>query len=206
MDVNGQEVWFKLIGNFNAYNLLAVYGTAMLLGENPENVLTILSELKPPPGRFEQILATDHRVGIVDYAHTPDALENVLETIKDLREGNQKVITVVGCGGNRDKGKRPLMAKIACELSDIVILTSDNPRNEEPEDILDDMQAGVSITQKRKVMQITDRREAIRKAAELAGSQDIILVAGKGHETYQDIKGIKSHFDDKEELGLAFNA
>ncbi|MCP9749098.1 UDP-N-acetylmuramoyl-L-alanyl-D-glutamate--2,6-diaminopimelate ligase [Lacihabitans sp. CS3-21] len=204
MDINGQEVWFKLIGNFNAYNLLAVYGTAMLLGENSENVLTILSELKPPPGRFEQILATDHRVGIVDYAHTPDALENVLETIKDLREGNQKVITVVGCGGNRDKGKRPLMAKIACELSDIVILTSDNPRNEEPEDILADMQAGVSITQRKKVLQITDRREAIKKATELAGSKDIILVAGKGHETYQDVKGIKSHFDDKEELGLAF--
>lgn len=204
MDVNGQEVWFKLIGNFNAYNLLAVYGTAMLLGENSENVLTILSELKPPPGRFEQIMATDQRVGIVDYAHTPDALQNVLETINDLREGNQKIITVVGCGGNRDKGKRPLMAKIACELSDVVILTSDNPRNEEPEDILADMQAGVSITQRRKVNQITDRREAIKQAAALAGPQDIILVAGKGHETYQDVKGVKSHFDDKEELGLAF--
>ncbi|MCP9766546.1 UDP-N-acetylmuramoyl-L-alanyl-D-glutamate--2,6-diaminopimelate ligase [Lacihabitans sp. LS3-19] len=204
MDVNGQEVWFKLIGNFNAYNLLAVYGTAMLLGENSENVLTILSELKPPPGRFEQIMAPDQRVGIVDYAHTPDALQNVLETINDLREGKQKIITVVGCGGNRDKGKRPLMAKIACELSDVVILTSDNPRNEEPEDILADMQAGVSITQRRKVNQVTDRREAIKQAAALAGPQDIILVAGKGHETYQDVKGVKSHFDDKEELGLAF--
>ena len=204
MDVNGQEVWFKLIGKFNAYNLLAVYGAAVLLGENPELVLTVLSELKPPPGRFEQIMATDHRVGIVDYAHTPDALQNVLETINDLREGNQKIITVVGCGGNRDKGKRPLMAKIACELSDVVILTSDNPRNEEPEDILADMQAGVSITQRKKVTQITDRREAIKKATELAGPQDIILVAGKGHETYQDVKGVKSHFDDKEELGKAF--
>jgi UDP-N-acetylmuramoyl-L-alanyl-D-glutamate--2,6-diaminopimelate ligase len=204
MDVNGQEVWFKLIGKFNAYNLLAVYGAAVLLGENPELVLTVLSELKPPPGRFEQIMATDHRVGIVDYAHTPDALQNVLETISDLREGNQKIITVVGCGGNRDKGKRPLMAKIACELSDVVILTSDNPRNEEPEDILADMQAGVSITQRKKVTQITDRREAIKQAAELAGPQDIILVAGKGHETYQDVKGVKSHFDDKEELGKAF--
>lgn len=204
MDVNGQEVWFKLIGKFNAYNLLAVYGAAVLLGENPELVLTVLSELKPPPGRFEQIMATDHRVGIVDYAHTPDALQNVLETINDLREGNQKIITVVGCGGNRDKGKRPLMAKIACELSDVVILTSDNPRNEEPEDILADMQAGVSITQRKKVIQITDRREAIKKATELAGPQDIILVAGKGHETYQDVKGVKSHFDDKEELGKAF--
>ena len=204
MDVNGQEVWFKLIGNFNAYNLLAVYGAAMLLGENSENVLTILSELKPPPGRFEQIMSPNQRVGIIDYAHTPDALENVLDTINALREGNQKVITVVGCGGNRDKGKRPLMAKIACEMSDIVILTSDNPRNEEPEDILADMQAGVPITQRRKVIQITDRREAIKKAAELAVSKDIILVAGKGHETYQDVMGVKNHFDDKEELKLAF--
>lgn len=204
MDVNGQEVWFKLIGNFNAYNLLAVYGAAMLLGENSENVLTILSELKPPPGRFEQIMSPNQCVGIIDYAHTPDALENVLDTINALREGNQKVITVVGCGGNRDKGKRPLMAKIACEMSDIVILTSDNPRNEEPEEILADMQAGVPITQRRKVIQITDRREAIKKAAELAVSKDIILVAGKGHETYQDVKGVKNHFDDKEELKLAF--
>jgi UDP-N-acetylmuramoyl-L-alanyl-D-glutamate--2,6-diaminopimelate ligase len=206
MDVNGQEVWFKLIGKFNAYNLLAVYGAAILLGENSENVLTVLSELTPPPGRFEQVAAPDQRVGIVDYAHTPDALENVLETIEDLKEGHQKVITVVGCGGNRDKGKRPLMAKIACQHSDVVILTSDNPRNEEPEDILADMQAGVSITQRRKVQQIEDRRAAIIKACEIANPEDIILIAGKGHETYQDIKGVKSHFDDREELLKAFLA
>ncbi|NBA87207.1 UDP-N-acetylmuramoyl-L-alanyl-D-glutamate--2,6-diaminopimelate ligase [Emticicia sp. CRIBPO] len=204
MEVNGQEVWFKLIGKFNAYNLLAVFGAAVLLGENEEEVLTQLSDIKPPPGRFEQIISPEKIVGIVDYAHTPDALQNVLETIADLREGNQKIITVVGCGGNRDKGKRPLMAKIACEISDYVILTSDNPRNEEPEDILADMQAGVLITQKRKVETITDRREAILKAVKMAHPEDIVLVAGKGHETYQDIKGVKHHFDDKEELFLAF--
>lgn len=203
MDINGQEVWFKLIGKFNAYNLLAVYGSAVLLGENPEQVLEVLSELTPPPGRFEQVVSTQNIVGIVDYAHTPDALENVLETIKDLSEGNQKIITVVGCGGNRDKGKRPLMAKIACKLSDVIILTSDNPRNEDPEAILEDMLAGVPISSRRKVTKITDRREAIKTAVSLAKSHDIVLVAGKGHETYQDICGIKSHFDDKEELRAA---
>ena len=203
MDINGQEVWFKLIGKFNAYNLLAVYGSAVLLGENPEQVLEVLSELTPPPGRFEQVVSTQNIVGIVDYAHTPDALENVLETIKDLSEGNQKIITVVGCGGNRDKGKRPLMAKIACKLSDVIILTSDNPRNEDPEAILEDMLAGVPISSRRKVTKITDRRQAIKTAVSLAKSHDIVLVAGKGHETYQDICGIKSHFDDKEELRAA---
>lgn len=203
MDINGQEVWFKLIGKFNAYNLLAVYGSAVLLGENPEQVLEVLSELTPPPGRFEQVVSTQNIVGIVDYAHTPDALENVLETIKDLSEGNQKIITVVGCGGNRDKGKRPLMAKIACKLSDVIILTSDNPRNEDPEAILEDMLAGVPISSRRKVTKITDRREAIKTAVSLAKSHDIVLVAGKGHETYQEISGIKSHFDDKEELRAA---
>ncbi len=203
MDINGQEVWFKLIGKFNAYNLLAVYGSAVLLGENPEQVLEVLSELTPPPGRFEQVVSNQNIVGIVDYAHTPDALENVLETIKDLSEGNQKIITVVGCGGNRDKGKRPLMAKIACKLSDVIILTSDNPRNEDPEAILEDMLAGVPISSRRKVTKITDRREAIKTAVALAKSHDIVLVAGKGHETYQDISGIKSHFDDKEELRAA---
>ncbi len=203
MDINGQEVWFKLIGKFNAYNLLAVYGSAVLLGENPEQVLEVLSELTPPPGRFEQVVSTQNIVGIVDYAHTPDALENVLQTIKDLSEGNQKIITVVGCGGNRDKGKRPLMAKIACKLSDIIILTSDNPRNEDPEAILEDMLAGVPISSRRKVTKITDRREAIKTAVSLAKAHDIVLVAGKGHETYQDVSGIKSHFDDKEELRAA---
>lgn len=203
MDINGHEVWFKLIGKFNAYNLLAVYGSAVLLGENPEQVLEVLSELTPPPGRFEQVVSTQNIVGIVDYAHTPDALENVLQTIKDLSEGNQKIITVVGCGGNRDKGKRPLMAKIACKLSDIIILTSDNPRNEDPEVILEDMLAGVPISSRRKVTKITDRREAIKTAVSLANAHDIVLVAGKGHETYQDVSGIKSHFDDKEELRAA---
>ncbi len=206
MDINGLEVWFKLIGKFNAYNLLAVYGAAVLLEENSENILTELSQLTPPPGRFEQVVSPDQVVGIVDYAHTPDALKNVLETITDLRQGHEKIITVVGCGGNRDKGKRPLMAGIACDLSDIVILTSDNPRNEEPEDILADMWAGVSITRRKKVEQITDRREAIQYAASIAGPEDIILVAGKGHETYQDVKGVKTHFDDREELRAAFNS
>ncbi len=204
MEINGREVWFKLIGRFNAYNLLAVYGAAVLMGENEEEILTTLSEIQPPAGRFEQIISADKRVGIVDYAHTPDALLNVLETINDLREGNQQVITVVGCGGNRDKGKRPQMAKIACDLSTKVILTSDNPRNEEPADILKDMQAGISITQRKKALTIEDRREAIRTAVMLANPGDIILIAGKGHETYQEIKGVRQHFDDKEELQNAF--
>jgi UDP-N-acetylmuramoyl-L-alanyl-D-glutamate--2,6-diaminopimelate ligase len=205
MEINSVEVWFKLIGKFNAYNLLAVYGSAVLLGESSEQILEVLSELTPPPGRFEQVVSSQKIVGIVDYAHTPDALENVLETIRDLSEGNQKIITVVGCGGNRDTGKRPLMAKIACNLSDHVILTSDNPRNEDPEKILLDMQAGVPISARRKVIQLLDRKEAIKKAVELAKPHDIILVAGKGHETYQDIKGVKSHFDDKEEIIIAFH-
>ncbi|AWV99941.1 UDP-N-acetylmuramoyl-L-alanyl-D-glutamate--2,6-diaminopimelate ligase [Arcticibacterium luteifluviistationis] len=204
MTINEQEVWFKLIGKFNAYNLLAVYGTAILLGEESEAILTELSQLTPPAGRFEQIHSSNQKVGIVDYAHTPDALKNVLETINELKEGNQQVICVVGCGGNRDKGKRPLMAKIACELADKVILTADNPRNEEPEDILKDMQEGVSITKRKKVLSILDRREAIKTAVMLSNEGDIVLVAGKGHENYQDIKGVKSHFDDKEELVRAF--
>ncbi|MFT7435238.1 MAG: UDP-N-acetylmuramoyl-L-alanyl-D-glutamate--2,6-diaminopimelate ligase [Psychromonas sp.] len=204
MIINEHEVWFKLIGRFNAYNLLAVYGTAILLGEESEAILTELSQLEPPPGRFEQIHSRDKKVGIIDYAHTPDALKNVLETINELKEGNQQIICVVGCGGNRDKGKRPQMAKIACELSDKVILTSDNPRFEEPEAILAAMQEGVSITKRKKVLAILDRREAIKTAVMLANEGDIILVAGKGHESYQDIKGEKSHFDDKEELLNAF--
>lgn len=204
MEIEGKEVWFKLIGRFNAYNLLAVYGTAVLLGENPEEILTQLSTIHPPDGRFEQVISPTNIVGIVDYAHTPDALENVLQTIVDLREGNEKVITVVGCGGNRDKGKRPMMAKIAVEMSDIVLLTSDNPRNEDPEAILQDMWAGVPISLQRKVKIIADRRVAIQQAVSMAKAKDIVLVAGKGHETYQEIKGIKHHFDDKEELRLAF--
>jgi UDP-N-acetylmuramoyl-L-alanyl-D-glutamate--2,6-diaminopimelate ligase len=205
MEINGAEVWFKLIGRFNAYNLLAVYGTAILLGESEEEILTQLSLIKPPAGRFEQVISKDGIVGIVDYAHTPDALQNVLETIVDLHEETGQIITVVGCGGNRDKGKRPQMAKIASELSTKAIFTSDNPRNEDPAEILKEMQAGVPITKQRKVLTIADRREAIRTAVMLAQPGDIVLVAGKGHEDYQEINGVKHHFDDKEELLKVFN-
>jgi UDP-N-acetylmuramoyl-L-alanyl-D-glutamate--2,6-diaminopimelate ligase len=204
MEVESKEVWFKLIGRFNAYNLLGVYGAAVLLGEEPEEVLTQLSDLYAAPGRFEQIVSEAQVVGIVDYAHTPDALENVLETIQSLREGNQQVITVVGCGGNRDATKRPLMAGIACKLSDKVILTSDNPRDEDPLVIIEQMQKGVTVTHVKKTVVIPDRREAIRQACALAKPHDIILLAGKGHETYQEIKGVKYNFDDKQELKEAF--
>jgi UDP-N-acetylmuramoyl-L-alanyl-D-glutamate--2,6-diaminopimelate ligase len=204
MEIDGREVWFKLIGKFNAYNLLGVYGAALLLGEDLEEVLTALSAITPPPGRFEQVMSTNEIVGIVDYAHTPDALQNVLETINELREGNQQVITVVGCGGNRDATKRPEMARIAGELSNKVILTSDNPRNEDPNVILEQMQVGVSPVDYKKMKVIEDRREAIQYAVSSANPHDIILVAGKGHETYQEIKGVKHHFDDREELINAF--
>ncbi|QHT70938.1 UDP-N-acetylmuramoyl-L-alanyl-D-glutamate--2,6-diaminopimelate ligase [Rhodocytophaga rosea] len=204
MEIGGKEVWFKLIGNFNAYNLLGVYGTAILLGEESEEVLMELSNLYAAPGRFEQVVSPNGITGIVDYAHTPDALENVLSTIQSLREGNEQVITVVGCGGNRDATKRPLMAEIACKFSDVVILTSDNPRNEDPMDILDQMMQGVKITDRKKVQVIADRKEAITKACQLAKSRDIILVAGKGHETYQEIKGVKHPFDDRQVLQSIF--
>jgi UDP-N-acetylmuramoyl-L-alanyl-D-glutamate--2,6-diaminopimelate ligase len=200
MEINGKEVWFKLIGNFNAYNLLGVYAVAILLGENSEEVLTQLSALYAAPGRFEQVVGPTQVTGIVDYAHTPDALENVLSTIQSLREGNEQIITVVGCGGNRDAAKRPLMAKIACKYSDKVILTSDNPRFEDPETILAQMNEGVSITDRKKVVVIADRKEAIRQAYGMARSRDIILVAGKGHEKYQEIAGVKHPFDDKQVL------
>lgn len=200
MEINQQEVWFRVIGRFNAYNLLSVYGAAVLLGEKPEEVLTELSNLKSPPGRFEQFHSKDHIVGIVDYAHTPDALENVLETITHLRNGNEKVITIVGCGGNRDAEKRPKMAAIACRYSNQVILTSDNPRFEDPLDILEQMRKGVPPLDYKKTTVIPDRREAIFKAGLEANPEDIILIAGKGHENYQDIQGIKHHFDDKEVL------
>lgn len=199
LEVQNKEVWFRLIGSFNAYNLLGVYATAILLGENEDDVLTELSGLDTAKGRFEQVVSKNHITGIVDYAHTPDALENVLTTIADLK-GEGKVITVVGCGGNRDAAKRPIMAEIACKYSDKVILTSDNPRNEEPEAILAEMQKGVSFQNTRKVLSILDRREAIKTACMLAAENDIILLAGKGHENYQEIKGVKHHFDDKEEL------
>jgi len=204
MDINMREVWFRVIGRFNAYNLLSVYGAAVLLGEDPEAVLTELSALKSPPGRFEQFHSADQIVGIVDYAHTPDALENVLQTIAHLRSGNEKVITVVGCGGNRDAAKRPKMAEIACKYSNRVILTSDNPRFEEPMDILEQMQKGVPPLDYKKTTVIEDRKAAIFRAYEEANPEDIILIAGKGHESYQDIKGVKHHFDDKEILGEAF--
>ncbi|WP_461082302.1 UDP-N-acetylmuramoyl-L-alanyl-D-glutamate--2,6-diaminopimelate ligase [Spirosoma flavus] len=209
MLVDEREVWFKLIGKFNAYNLLSVYGTAVLLGEDPTEVLTLLSGITPPPGRFEQVVSDDKIVGIVDYAHTPDALQNVLETINNLRQTNEQgnlpqVITVVGCGGNRDAAKRPVMAEIACRFSNRVILTSDNPRNEEPMAILEQMQAGVPPTDFKKTVTVEDRHEAIRQAVAMAHPHDIILVAGKGHETYQEIKGVKYDFDDRAVLRSTF--
>ncbi len=210
MFIDDREVWFKLIGRFNAYNLLSVYGTAVLLGEDPAEALTLLSGITPPPGRFEQVVSDSKIVGIVDYAHTPDALQNVLETINDLRYNDEQdylpqIITVVGCGGNRDVTKRPIMADIACRLSNHVILTSDNPRNEDPMAILEQMQAGVSPVDVKKMIMIEDRHEAIRQAVAMARPHDIILVAGKGHETYQEIKGIKYDFDDRVVLREAFS-
>jgi UDP-N-acetylmuramoyl-L-alanyl-D-glutamate--2,6-diaminopimelate ligase len=203
--VNDIEVHFKLIGEFNAYNLLAVYGAAICLGEEKSNVLQILSSLDGAEGRFDYTISNKEKViGIVDYAHTPDALLNVLATIKKLKQGNEKVITVVGCGGDRDKTKRPVMAEVACEYSDKVILTSDNPRSEDPLEILKDMEAGVNIAAKKKVIAIADRREAIKTAVSLAQKEDIVLIAGKGHEKYQDIKGVKYDFDDKKVLGEMF--
>jgi UDP-N-acetylmuramoyl-L-alanyl-D-glutamate--2,6-diaminopimelate ligase len=204
MEIDNKEVWFKLIGSFNAYNLLGVYGAAILLGEDSDEVLMQLSDIQPPAGRFEQVVSKKNIVGIVDYAHTPDALKNVLETIVDLREGNQQIITVVGCGGNRDTTKRPIMAEIACKMSDKVILTSDNPRNENPMDILAEMQKGIPAIHFKKTQTIEDRHEAILAAVKMAKPEDIILVAGKGHENYQEIKGVKHHFDDKEVLREAF--
>ncbi|GAB2605359.1 UDP-N-acetylmuramoyl-L-alanyl-D-glutamate--2,6-diaminopimelate ligase [Spirosoma areae] len=209
MLVDNREVWFKLIGRFNAYNLLSVYGAAVLLGEDPTDVLTLLSGISPPPGRFEQVVSGDKIVGIVDYAHTPDALQNVLETINELRQVGEpgrlpQVITVVGCGGNRDAAKRPIMANIACRFSNRIILTSDNPRTEDPVAILEQMQAGISPVDYKKTQTIEDRREAIRQAVALARPHDIILIAGKGHETYQEINGIKYAFDDRAVLREAF--
>jgi len=205
MNIDGQETHLRMIGTFNAYNLLAVYGTAVLLHEDKMNVLSVLSDLHGAPGRFETHMSPlDKVLGIVDYAHTPDALINVLATINQLRTKGQGLITVVGCGGDRDTAKRPVMAEVACEHSDKVILTSDNPRSEDPELILNEMEAGLSVTQKRKVLRITDRREAIKTACVLAQPEDIILVAGKGHETYQEIKGVKYAFDDREVLMQSF--
>ena len=198
LEVAGKNVWFKMIGDFNAYNILGVYGAAVLLGEDSDDVLTHLSSLRGAPGRFELVSPGSKITAIVDYAHTPDALKNVLETIAQFRTGNEQVITVVGCGGNRDKTKRPLMASIACRLSDKVVLTSDNPRDEEPGAIIKDMQAGILPTEARKTLVLADREEAIKTACMMAKERDIVLVAGKGHETYQEIKGVKYPFDDRE--------
>lgn len=205
MLINDVELHCKLIGAFNAYNLLAVYGAAICLGKNKEEVLLILSRLSGAEGRFDYILSEHNNiVGIVDYAHTPDALLNVLATIKNLRQGEEKIITVVGCGGNRDTTKRPIMAEVACQYSDKVIFTSDNPRMEDPMQILKDMEAGVNAGAKKKYITIADRREAIKTAVSFGQKEDIILVAGKGHEKYQDIKGVKYDFDDKKVLKEMF--
>ena len=199
MSVNEQEVHFRLIGEFNAYNLLAVYGTAVCMGQDKQEVLRCLSELTGAEGRFDYMVSpVDEIIAIVDYAHTPDALLNVLATIKKLKKGFEKIITVAGCGGDRDKTKRPVMAEVACEQSDKVIFTSDNPRSEDPAQIIKDMEAGVSTAAKRKYISIVDRREAIKTAISLAGKGDIVLVAGKGHEKYQEINGVRNHFDDTE--------
>jgi UDP-N-acetylmuramoyl-L-alanyl-D-glutamate--2,6-diaminopimelate ligase len=200
LNIDNQDIWVKLIGTFNAYNVLAVYATAILLKEDKTNVLTALSNLNSVEGRFQYVKSPNGIIGIVDYAHTPDALKNVLETIKDIRSGNEQVITLVGCGGDRDSAKRPVMAAIACEYSNKVILTSDNPRSEDPEKILDQMQKGVNPVDIKKTLRITDRKEAIRTACNLSQKGDIILIAGKGHEKYQEIKGVKHDFDDLEIL------
>ncbi|CAL1516580.1 UDP-N-acetylmuramoyl-L-alanyl-D-glutamate--2,6-diaminopimelate ligase [Chitinophaga sp. MM2321] len=201
MQIGDVEVHFRLIGEFNAYNLLAVYGAAILLGKEKAKVLQALSDIQGAEGRFDYIVSDQEQIiAIVDYAHTPDALKNVLATIKNLRKGYEKVITVVGCGGDRDTAKRPVMADVAAENSDRVILTSDNPRSEDPAAIIHEMEAGVPVHLKKKVISITDRKEAIKTAVTLAGKEDIILVAGKGHEKYQDINGVKHPFDDKQVL------
>ena len=204
LDINNVEVNVQFIGRFNASNLLAVYGTACLLGKKPEDVLLVLSTLQPVSGRFDALRSPRGYSAIVDYAHTPDALTNVLNTIQGVLNGRGNIITVVGAGGNRDKGKRPIMAQEAAKYSDKVIITSDNPRFEEPQDIINDMLAGLSKEDMRKVISIVDRKEAIKTACMLAQAGDAILVAGKGHENYQDIKGVKHHFDDKEVIREIF--
>jgi UDP-N-acetylmuramoyl-L-alanyl-D-glutamate--2,6-diaminopimelate ligase len=198
--INGKDIWSKLVGTFNAYNLLAAYSVAILDGQEEEEVLTALSGLNPVEGRFQVVPSNNGIVAIVDYAHTPDALKNVLQTINDVRDGDEQIITIIGAGGDRDKLKRPVLAKVACQMSDKVILTADNPRTEDPEIILDEMEAGLDVILKRKAVRISNRREAIKTACMIAVKGDIILVAGKGHETYQEIKGVRHHFDDREIL------
>lgn len=198
LKINDNEVWVQLIGTFNAYNLLAIYGTAVELGLDKIEVLRLLSELESVSGRFQFIISSQKITAIVDYAHTPDALENVLKTIDDIRTKNEQLITVVGCGGDRDKTKRPIMAKIASEISNKAIFTSDNPRTENPETIIEEMEKGVEAHNYKKTLSILDRKQAIKTACQLANSGDIILIAGKGHETYQEINGVRYHFDDME--------
>ena len=206
LEVNGKEVGVQFIGKFNVSNLLAVYGAAIMLGKEPEDILVTLSTLKSVAGRLEPIRSEEGVTALVDYAHTPDALENVLNAIHEVMEGKKgKIITVCGAGGNRDKGKRPLMAQEAVKQSDRVIITSDNPRFEEPQDIINDMLAGLNAQQLKSVISIVDRREAIKTAVMMAEKGDVILIAGKGHEDYQDVKGTKHHFDDREEVRKAFN-
>ncbi|MBK6986462.1 MAG: UDP-N-acetylmuramoyl-L-alanyl-D-glutamate--2,6-diaminopimelate ligase [Bacteroidetes bacterium] len=205
LSIDNQEVWVKLIGSFNAYNVLVVYAVSQLLKQDRVQVLTTLSNLNSVEGRFQYIKSKTGIVAIVDYAHTPDALKNVLETIKDIRTGNEQVITLAGCGGDRDAAKRPIMAQIACEYSNKVILTSDNPRSENPEEILNQMQAGINPVDAKKTLRISDRKEAIRTAVAFAKEGDIILIAGKGHEKYQEIQGVKHPFDDFEIVKEIFN-
>lgn len=202
--INGQEVHVPLVGKFNVSNLLAIYGTAVMLGRDPMEVLTLMSGLRSVSGRFEAVRSPKGVTAIVDYAHTPDALENVLDAIHEVLQRRGEIITVCGAGGNRDKGKRPQMAKIAARMSDNVIITSDNPRFEEPQDIINDMLAGLEDDDKPRTLSIVDRREAIRTAALIAKPGDVILIAGKGHEDYQDVRGVKHHFDDKEVVSEAF--
>lgn len=196
LKINDNEVWVRLIGTFNAYNLLAIFGTAVELGLDKLEVLRLLSELESVSGRFQFIVSNDKITAIVDYAHTPDALENVLNTINDIRTNNEQLITVVGCGGDRDKAKRPIMAHIASSMSNKVIITSDNPRTEDPIDIISEMEKGVEPQNQKKTLSIVDRKQAIKTACQLAGANDIILIAGKGHETYQEINGVRHDFDD----------
>ena len=200
LSIDGTEVWTKLSGNFNVYNLLLVYSAALACGQNKHQILTAISLLQSVEGRFQMVKSDSGITGIVDYAHTPDALENVLKTIQELRTGNEKLITIVGCGGDRDRAKRPVMAAIACKYGNRVILTSDNPRSEDPEEILKEMMEGVDLPSKNKTLSIVDRRDAIKTAVMLAEKGDIILLAGKGHEKYQEIKGVKYPFDDLEEI------
>lgn len=207
LNIDNTEVFSHLVGDFNAYNLLAIYGAARLLGEEKIKTLTAISQLQPAEGRFDYVISDRHKVvGIVDYAHTPDALEKVLSTIRSIRNNNERLITIVGCGGDRDSGKRPIMANVAAGLSDKVILTSDNPRSEDPNEILNQMKSGIAIPDIPKVLTIADRSEAIKTAVTFAQSGDIILLAGKGHEKYQEVKGVKYPFDDKMVLAETFKS